>query len=99
MLPERIMHECLKQLLRDSDNDNPAEEDLESLCKLITTIGKDLEGPQMKLRDSMNSYFEKMGEMSSNQKLPSRFRFMLKVYICLSLLLSLSLLNYDSVRT
>jgi translation initiation factor 4G len=39
MLTARIMHECLKQLLR-----SPADEEaLECLCRLLATVGKDLE--------------------------------------------------------
>ena len=39
MLPEKIMHEITMSLIRDIEKENPAEEDIESLCKLITTIG------------------------------------------------------------
>lgn len=38
MLTPAIMYRCIEHLLG-----NPAEESLECLCKLLTTIGKDLE--------------------------------------------------------
>ena len=38
MLTARIMHECIKKLLKSKD-----EESLESLSRLLTTVGKDLE--------------------------------------------------------
>ncbi len=38
MLTVRIMHECVKRLIRSVD-----EESLECLCGLLTTVGKDLE--------------------------------------------------------
>lgn len=38
MLIEPIMHECIKKLLSQGD-----EESLECLCKLLKTIGKELE--------------------------------------------------------
>ena len=38
MLTQRIMHGCIKKLIASKD-----EESLESLSKLLTTIGKDLE--------------------------------------------------------
>lgn len=38
MLSGKIMHQCIKKLISDKD-----EESLESLCRLFTTIGKDLE--------------------------------------------------------
>ncbi|KAF8335869.1 uncharacterized protein EI90DRAFT_3047364 [Cantharellus anzutake] len=33
----RIMHECIKKLL--SNVDDPEEEEIESLCQLLTTVG------------------------------------------------------------
>lgn len=38
MLTPAIMYRCIEHLLQ-----NPEEESLECLCKLLTTIGKDLE--------------------------------------------------------
>ncbi len=38
MLTARIMHECVNRLLREAD-----EETLECLCRLLTTVGKELE--------------------------------------------------------
>jgi len=38
MLTTKIMHRCIRHLLDQNDEDN-----LECLCKLLTTIGKDLE--------------------------------------------------------
>jgi translation initiation factor 4G len=38
MLTERIMHECIKKLLGNVDN--PEEEEIESLCRLLATVGK-----------------------------------------------------------
>ena len=36
MLTERIMHECVKKLLGNVDN--PEEEEIESLCKYLSTV-------------------------------------------------------------
>ncbi|OJA08542.1 hypothetical protein AZE42_02442, partial [Rhizopogon vesiculosus] len=38
MLTERIMHECVKKLLGNIEN--PEEEEIESLCQLLKTLGK-----------------------------------------------------------
>lgn len=38
MLTTKIMNRCITHLLEQNDEDN-----LECLCKLLTTIGKDLE--------------------------------------------------------
>ncbi|XP_008457179.2 eukaryotic translation initiation factor 4G isoform X1 [Cucumis melo] len=74
MLTERIMHECIKKLL--GEYQNPDEEDVEALCKLMSTIGEMIDHPRAK--DYMDSYFEIMTMLSNNMKLSSRVRFMLK---------------------
>ncbi|XP_073105887.1 eukaryotic translation initiation factor 4G isoform X2 [Elaeis guineensis] len=74
MLTERIMHECIKKLL--GQYQNPDEEDIEALCKLMSTIGEIIDHP--KAKEHMDAYFDMMGKLSTNQKLSSRVRFMLK---------------------
>ncbi|XP_054004810.1 eukaryotic translation initiation factor 4 gamma 3-like isoform X2 [Hylaeus anthracinus] len=74
MLTTMIMRRCVKQLLDQSDEDS-----LECLCKLLTTIGKDLEmkGPVEEMQD----YFSKMQDIISRRaqgKISSRIRFMLQ---------------------
>lgn len=74
MLTERIMHECIKKLL--GEYENPDEEDLEALCKLMSTIGEMIDHPKAKVY--MDAYFDRMSKLSTNQKLSSRVRFMLR---------------------
>lgn len=45
MLTENIMHSCIRRLLEDDKNPKP--EDIECLCKLLTTIGGQLENPEV----------------------------------------------------
>ncbi|KAG8901878.1 hypothetical protein FRB99_005018, partial [Tulasnella sp. 403] len=73
MLTERIMHECIKKLL--SKIDSPEEEEIESLCKLLTTVGQSLD--TAKARNHMDIYFQRMEQLSVNQALSSRVRYML----------------------
>ena len=40
MLTDTIMYDCIEYLLRDKTD----EESLECLCRLLRTIGKELEG-------------------------------------------------------
>ncbi|XP_017890862.1 eukaryotic translation initiation factor 4 gamma 3-like isoform X3 [Ceratina calcarata] len=74
MLTTNIMHRCMTDLLNQSDEDN-----LECLCKLLTTVGRDLEakaGPQ-----DMQDYFNKMQDIVARRnqgKISSRIRFMLQ---------------------
>ena len=80
MLSERIMHECIKRLL---DNvDDPKEEDIESLCQLLDTVGKLLDHP--KASAHMDIYFTRMEGLrkSSNGKssnVAPRVQLMLQV--------------------
>ncbi|XP_057822607.1 eukaryotic translation initiation factor 4G [Cryptomeria japonica] len=74
MLSERIMHECIKKLL--GEHENPDEEDVEALCKLMSTIGHMID--QSKAREHIDVYFEIMTRLCNNPELPSRLRFMLK---------------------
>jgi hypothetical protein len=58
-------------------HENPKAEDIECLCKLLTTIGLQLD--TVKARAHMDVYFKRIREMSVNPKLESRHRFMLRV--------------------
>ncbi|THH03389.1 hypothetical protein EW145_g6297 [Phellinidium pouzarii] len=73
MLTERIMHECIKKLL--SNVDNPEEEEIESLCKLLTTVGQALD--TSKARGHMDVYFSRMKELAKSNNVSSRMQFML----------------------
>ncbi|ORZ05300.1 armadillo-type protein [Lobosporangium transversale] len=74
MLTEKIMHECVKKLLANVKE--PEEEETEGLCKLMTTVGLQLDRPEAK--PHMDVYFFRMAELTKNNKLPSRIRFMVQ---------------------
>ncbi|KAF9097347.1 hypothetical protein BGX29_008113 [Mortierella sp. GBA35] len=74
MLTEKIMHECVKKLLANVKE--PEEEETEGLCKLMTTVGLQLDHP--KAKDHMDIYFARMTQLTQNLKLPSRIRFMVQ---------------------
>ncbi|KAJ0430257.1 putative MIF4G-like, type 3, initiation factor eIF-4 gamma, MA3, MIF4G-like domain superfamily [Helianthus annuus] len=78
MLTERIMHECIKKLLGINQNQNPNldEENIEALCKLMSTIGEMID--HSKAKEHMDYYFDLMLKLSNNMTLSSRVRFMLK---------------------
>ena len=75
MLTERIMHECIKKLLGNVDN--PEEEEIESLCRLLATVGKLLDNP--KARAHMDIYFTRMKELGRSNNVAPRMQFMLQV--------------------
>jgi len=75
ILTERIMHECVKKLLGNVEN--PKEEDIESLCQLLKTVGQLLDTP--KARAHMDVYFARMKELGKSTNVSSRMQFMLQV--------------------
>lgn len=72
MLTSKIILRCLSNLLNNRD-----EEQLECLCKLLTTVGKELE---INLKNDLSSYFDTMKEIVDKKrgKISSRVRFMLQ---------------------
>lgn len=76
MLTERIMNECVRKLL-DFEG-LPEDETVESLCKLLKTIGYQLDTSE-KSKSMMDMYFHRIGRMSEDKDLNSRMRFMLMV--------------------
>ncbi|OCT80610.1 eukaryotic translation initiation factor 4 gamma 1 isoform X2 [Xenopus laevis] len=78
MLTEAIMHDCVVKLLKNHD-----EESLECLCRLLSTIGKDLDFERAKPR--MDQYFNQMDKIIKERKTSSRIRFMLQDLIDLRL--------------
>ena len=75
MLTERIIHECIKKFLGNVVN--PEEEQIESLCKLLTTVGSLLD--TRKARVHLNVYFSLMRELTKNKNVNARMMFMLQV--------------------
>lgn len=70
MLTVSIMIRCINILLENKDEDS-----LECLCKLLTTIGKDLETSDVKPQD-LSPYFKTMQEIVDKKhgKISSRVR-------------------------
>ncbi|XP_044171027.1 eukaryotic translation initiation factor 4 gamma 1-like isoform X3 [Acropora millepora] len=71
MLTESIMHDCVVKLLRSND-----EESFECLCKLLVTIGKDLDHEKGKPR--VDQYFTQINKIISAKITSSRVRRMMQ---------------------
>ena len=80
MLTARIMHECVRKLLAVDPSD---EESLECLCRLVTTVGQNLDietksrlatGPVQGLCD-MSNYFKEMNKLVLEERPPPRSGF------------------------
>lgn len=72
MLTEKIIHRCIRRLL---GSEVPSEEVIESICQLMTTVGKTLDSPENK--KVVDAYFNRMYIIQETEGLPSRLRFMI----------------------
>ncbi|KII95568.1 hypothetical protein PLICRDRAFT_48515 [Plicaturopsis crispa FD-325 SS-3] len=76
MLTERIMHECVKKLFGKVDNPAAENEEIETLCQLIATIGPLLD--TTKARAHMDAYLSCMKKLARGGNVSSRMQFMLQ---------------------
>jgi len=73
MLKAKIMHHCVAKLL--SNVETPEVEHIESVCKLLTVIGKELD--KGKYKTFVDAYFQRITHMQKQKTLATRIRFML----------------------
>lgn len=69
------MHQCVKKLLGSVET--PTEEEIECLCKLLTTVGQILDIP--KACAHMDVYFSRMKELCKNPNVSAQMQSMLQV--------------------
>ena len=84
ILSAKIMHQCILRLLSQPED----EESLECLCRLLSTIGKELETPAVQAGaarnasdpslEKMNSYFSSLDSIVQKRKVSNRIRFMIQ---------------------
>ncbi|XP_017699111.1 eukaryotic translation initiation factor-like [Phoenix dactylifera] len=75
MVPEKIVHHIVQELLGHDGKTCPAEENVEAICQFFKTIGKQLdESP--KSRRFNDAYFNRLNELMTNPQLAPRLRFM-----------------------
>jgi translation initiation factor 4G len=67
IMAERIMHDCVKELLGNVEN---TEEDIESLCLLLSNLSQLLDTPQAHAR--MKVYLAHMKELTKSSNVNPR---------------------------
>ncbi|CAK9141323.1 unnamed protein product [Ilex paraguariensis] len=75
MVPEKIVHHVIRELLGPDSQACPAEENVEALCLLLNAIGKQLDQGQNS-RELNDGYFSKLKDLKTNIQLAPRWRFM-----------------------
>ena len=70
-----IIHACIKRLLKQTPEE-PDEEQLESLCKLLINLGSMIDVGRTKA--IMDRYFKHMKEIQEGGNISSRLRFMME---------------------
>ncbi|KAF7838128.1 eukaryotic translation initiation factor [Senna tora] len=78
MVPEKIVHHIVQELLGPPDSKScPVEENVEAICQFFNTIGKQLdESP--KSRRINDVYFSRLKELSTHPQLAPRLKFMIR---------------------
>ncbi|CAN8326664.1 unnamed protein product [Cochlearia groenlandica] len=77
MVPEKIVHHIVQELLGKDKTACPAEEDVEALCQFFITIGKELDESQ-RSRGINEMYFLRLKELATHPMLTPRLRFMIQ---------------------
>ncbi|KAG9137394.1 hypothetical protein Leryth_017721 [Lithospermum erythrorhizon] len=75
MVPEKIVHHIVQELLGPDDKSCPEEENVEAICQFFITIGKQLDENQKSKRIN-DVYFGRLKDLSANPQLAPRMRFM-----------------------
>jgi len=80
MIAEKILHACVTDLLGAPSN-SPPEENIEALCNLLVTVGKEMDASPKLPRQMMEMYFARLLALSESEQVDSRVRFLCREVI------------------
>ena len=76
MIAEKILHACVTDLL-GAPSTEPPEENVEALCNLLVTVGKELDNSPKLPKQMMEMYFARLAALAEeDSSLDSRVRFL-----------------------
>ncbi|XP_010539464.1 PREDICTED: eukaryotic translation initiation factor-like isoform X1 [Tarenaya hassleriana] len=77
IVPEKIVHHIVQELLGPDEKVCPEEENVEAICQFFNTIGKKLDH-NLKSKRINDMYFKRIQDLSRNPQLAPRLRFMVR---------------------
>ncbi|KAG6473492.1 hypothetical protein ZIOFF_067409 [Zingiber officinale] len=77
MVPEKVVHHIAQELLGQDDKTCPAEENVEAICQLFNTIGKQLDESPKSCRFN-DAYFNRLKGLTRNPQLAPRLIFLVR---------------------
>ncbi|GMH13776.1 hypothetical protein Nepgr_015617 [Nepenthes gracilis] len=77
MVPKKIVHHIVQELLGHDNKNCPVEDNVEAVCQFFSTIGKLLDEDPMSRR-LYDVYFNRLKELTTNPQLAPRLKFMIR---------------------
>ncbi|OVA11030.1 MIF4G-like [Macleaya cordata] len=77
MVPEKIVHHIVQELLGHDAKTCPDEENVEAICQFFNTIGKQLD-ESLKSRRFNDIYFNRLKDLTTHPQLAPRLKFMVR---------------------
>ncbi|ESQ29181.1 hypothetical protein EUTSA_v10024066mg [Eutrema salsugineum] len=78
MVPQRIAHHIVQELLGNDKKMCPSEENVEAVCLFLKTVGKELDGSSLYSKVINDIHFRRLKNLSNHSELVMRRRCMIR---------------------